>query len=330
MTNSAKPSSGIPTPKEQIIPSGSNLFKSCFLVVALLGTFYVTQRVAGQMDNVWLKWAFIAVAAVWNAMLLLGMGVLSHDAVHGVLFRTRFWNELWGGLLAAIVLIPLEANRQFHVEHHRYSHQPGLDPENAMHQTSFLFAVVLGPFVALYAQYRVLADIALRGDFVRVLKDIFFVSVALSMYFVLLPALGVSLMLTWVPTLLALPFVFSVRALADHYGIPPVVPVPKMNDASAEELESGALARQQVSGWVVLTPQWLQWLWSHVNYHEVHHKYPYLSHKYLAQAFEASRDQYPYLVVDGYWRSLFNVMKRDYYGKPEDVRPFVAVTSSAP
>jgi fatty acid desaturase len=258
-------------------------------------------------------------------MLMIGMGVLSHDAIHRVLFRSPFWNELWGGLLAAIVLIPLEANRQFHMEHHRYSHQPGLDPENPMHQTSFLSAVALGPFVALFAQYRVLVDIALRGDLARVLKDVLFVGVALSIYFLLLPALGVSLLYTWVPTLLALPLVFSVRALADHYGIPPVERASRKNEESEKELESGTQARRQVSGWVVLTPQWLQWLWSHVNYHEVHHKYPYLSHQYLPQAFEASRQQYPYLVVDGYWRSLLNVRKLDYYATQEDVRPFMTM-----
>jgi fatty acid desaturase len=244
--------------------------------------------------------------------------------VHRVLFRSRFWNELWGGLLAALVLIPLEANRQFHMEHHRYSHQPGLDPENPMHQTSFLFAVTVGPFIALFAQYRVLASIALSGDVVRVMKDVFFVGIALAFYLLLLPALGVSLPYTWGATMLALPLVFSVRALADHYGIPPVVRTSKKNEGSEEEIESGKQSRQQVSGWVVLTPQWLQWLWSHVNYHEVHHKYPYLSHKYLPQAFEASRSQYPYLVVDGYWRSLLNVRKLDYYGTQEDVRPFMA------
>jgi fatty acid desaturase len=323
-----KLNTGIPNPKEQIIPSGANLFKSLFLVFMLLGTFYATQQIAGQMDNFWIKWSFIAVVSIWNAMLLIGMGVLSHDAIHRVLFRTPFWNELWGGLLAGLVLIPIEANRQFHMEHHRYSHQPGLDPENPVHQPSFLFAVVLGPFVALFAQYQVLVSIALRGDIVRVLKDIFFVGVALSVYFLLLPALGVSLKYTWVPTLLALPFVFSVRALADHYAIPPVVVAAGKKEESEEELESGIQARQQVSGWVVLTPQWLQWLWSHVNYHEVHHKYPYLSHQYLPQAFEASRNQYPYLVVDGYWKSLLNVRKHDYYATLEDVRPFMTMQKS--
>jgi len=322
MNSATKPNAGIPNPKEQIIPSASNLFKSFFLVFMLLGTFYATQQIAGQMDNFWLKWAFIASVSVWNGMLMIGMGVLSHEAIHGVLFRSRIWNELWGGLLAALVLIPLEANRQFHIEHHRYSHQPGLDPENPMHQTSFLFAVTLGPFVALLAQYQVLVKIAMSGDLQRVLRDICYLGLALCFYLLLLPALGISLALTWGTTMLALPLVFSVRALADHYGIPPVVH-PADKNGESEEMRSGAWMRQQVSGWVVLTPQWLQWLWSHVNYHEVHHKYPYLSHKYLPQAFEASREQYPYLVVDGYWKSLLNVMKRDYYGTAEGVRPYM-------
>jgi fatty acid desaturase len=77
-----------------------------------------------------------------------------------------------------------------------------------------------------------------------------------------------------------------------------------------------------------LTPQWLQWLWSHVNYHEVHHKYPYRSHQYLAQAFEASRNRYPDLVVNGYWRSLLNVRKHNYYATQEDVRPFMTMRQS--
>lgn len=319
---------GIPSPKEQIIPSGPNLFKSSFLVLALLGTFYAIQQIAVPMENLWLKGALIAVAAIWSSMLLIGMGVLSHEAVHGVLFRSRFWNELIGGLLAGLVLIPLEANRKFHMEHHRFSHQPGLDPENPMHQTSVLFAITVGPFVALYAQYLVLVRIASGGDFVRVIKDIFFVGVALSFYLLLLPVIGISLLYTWGAAMLALPVVFSVRALADHYGIPPVVRTAKKNEDTEEEIESGATMRQQVSGWVVLTPQWLQWLWSHVNYHEVHHKYPYLSHAYLAQAFEASRGQYPYLVVDGYWKAALNAMELDYYGTPEGVRPFVATQLS--
>lgn len=322
MTHFANAHPAIPSPREQVIPSGANLFKSFFLLAGLFGGYLALQAVVAPLENLWLKWSLIALVSVWSAMLLIGMGVLSHDAVHGVLFRSRFWNELWGGLLAALVMIPLQANRQFHMEHHRYAHQPGRDPENPMHQSSFLFALTVGPFVALAAQYRVLFAMARRGEIVAVLTDVSFIGAALAIYLLLLPALGISLALTWGPTWLALPLVFSIRALADHYGIPPVI----------AEAQAGqdADARQQLSGWVVLTPQWLQWLWSHVNYHEVHHKYPYLSHQYLPQAFAESRGRYPYLVVDGYWRSLFNVMKLKYYGRPEDVRRFMTAAAPAP
>jgi fatty acid desaturase len=78
--------------------------------------------------------------------------------------------------------------------------------------------------------------------------------------------------------------------------------------------------QREVSGWVVLTAPWLEWLWSHVNYHEVHHKYPYLSHRYLPYVFAATREKHSYLVVRGYWRSLLNLRKRPYYSSPEDAR----------
>ena len=78
-----------------------------------------------------------------------------------------------------------------------------------------------------------------------------------------------------------------------------------------------------MTGWVVLTAPWLEWLWSHVNYHEVHHKYPYLSHNHLPRVFEATRAHHPYLVVHGYWRSLGLLKKRRYYASAEDVRPFL-------
>ena len=116
--------------------------------------------------------------------------------------------------------------------------------------------------------------------------------------------------------------------MSDHYGIPPLVREIKKRkdilDADEETWHADSERRQrEVSGWVVLTAPWLEWLWSHVNYHEVHHKYPYLSHRYLPQVFAATRAQHPYLVVRGYWRSLLNLRQRRYYASAEDVRPFL-------
>lgn len=331
----------IPDPKSQVIPSGYNLFKASFLIFMMLVSFYLTQRGVELLEqkamSPWIKWALIAVAAIWNGVLMLGMAALAHDAVHKVLFRSLFWNEFWGGLLSAMTLIPFHANRQFHLSHHSYAHQPGLDPENEMHHHSFNVAAAAGPFIGLYVQYRIFVLNALRARTWRMLsrtfKDLISVAAAGAIYFAMVPAMGLSLSTTVLPMLLLFPAVFTWRALSDHYGIPATVRTSQRRESITEadgEIwhQERLLQRQEVSGWVVITHPWLEWLWSHVNYHEVHHKYPYLSHQYLPQVFQATRNRYPYLVVQGYWKSMLNLRRRKYYAEPADVQQFLTQSDS--
>ena len=290
----------IPSPQEQVIPETENLLKALLLIALVAASFYAADRIAGVLETPF-KWLLVALLGIVDVVLLTGMGVLAHDGVHRVLFRAPFWNELLGGLLSALTFIPFHANRQFHLTHHSYAHQPGLDPEEAMHRHSFPFAFAAGSTIGLYEQYRLLFDNVrnLRDGrrAWRAAQDAAFFAVAAAVYFLMLPALGISLLATVLPLVLAFPLVFAFRAMSDHYGLPPV----------ARE------ANEQVTAWVVLTPRWLEWLWSHINYHDVHHRYPYLSHIYLPQVFAATRDRHPYLVVRGYWRSLLNLRKRSYY-----------------
>lgn len=286
-------SEAIPGPKEQVIPSGQNLFKALLLIAVLACSFVVADRISA--------WPIIGALGVTNVMLLTGMGVLAHDAVHRVLFRTAFWNEFWGGLLSALVLIPFQANRQVHLSHHARAHQPGLDPEEAMHRHPFVVALLIGAPIGVAINYRQFIVHLVNGRLGRTALDVLCLAVAGAIYFVLLPWLGLSLMTTIVPVLIAFPLVFAFRAMSDHYGLPAV-------QRGAEEG-----VKENVTGWVVLTPRWLEWLWSHVNYHEVHHKYPWLAHTYLPAVFAATRDKHPYAVVDGYWRSLWRHRKRSYY-----------------
>lgn len=329
-------SSTIPDPRTQVIPSGANLFKALFLVTALLVSFYATQRGVAMLDSMaaggLIKWMFIIAIALWDSLLVIGMGVMAHDAIHKVLFRSLFWNEFTGSLLSSMALLPFRSNRQFHLNHHSYSHQPGLDPENEMHNYPFPVAAVVGPIVGMYAQYRIMVKNLFRFDdrrlMLRAAKDALYLLAAGAVYFILVPALGISLWYTVVPMLLILPAPLNWRALSDHYGIPPVLREKKHALSEADEEarhQENLRLRQEVSGWVILTSPWLEWLWSHVNYHEVHHKFPYLSHQYLPQVFEATRDQYPYLVVNGYWKSLRNISQQKYYAVAADVQPFLAV-----
>jgi fatty acid desaturase len=333
----------IPAPHEQQIPAAANLAKAVLLIGLLLLSFYATARAAAALAALpvapWqvapIQWAFVLAMAVWHGMLILGMGVLAHDAVHKVLFRSAFWNELWGGLLSALTLIPFYANRQFHLTHHASAHQPGLDPENDMHHRPFWFAGTIGSLVGLKLQYAIflrnlrrVADARFRG---RVMKDAAFVTVAAGFYFWLVPRLGMPLALTVLPMMLVFPVVFAWRALSDHYAIPAIERAAARRhevlevDDEAWHRDRERRARE-VTGWVVLTHPWLEWLWSGVNYHEVHHKYPWLSHQYLKGVFEATRDRQPYLVVRGYWRSLFNLRRLRYYESPEAMRRFLTTS----
>ncbi len=150
----------IPGPKEQVLPQAENLFKAVLLLMMLFASFYLAGYLASTLGTtsgvfVLLMWPLLA---IFNVVLLTGMGILAHDVAvqHRVLFKSAFWNELWGGLLSAFALIPFNANRQFHLTHHSYAHQPDLDPENAQHEHSFIYAATVGSALALNAQYLLL------------------------------------------------------------------------------------------------------------------------------------------------------------------------------
>ena len=217
----------VPSPQDQTIPSGANLFKVLSLCALLFGSFYLTVGGATWLDAhggdaLWaaaLKWTWIGLLAVVNVVFLVGMGVLAHDAVHRVLFRVPFWNELGGSLLSAAVLIPFYANRQFHLTHHSTAHQPGRDPENVMHEHSFLIAISAGSVIALFEQYRYLFKnlrrVNGRRRTGRFLKDILSLAFAGGVYFWVVPVLlGLPLLHTVLPALAMFPLVFGWRALS--------------------------------------------------------------------------------------------------------------------
>lgn len=332
----------VPAPKDQLIPSAENLLKIVLLIAVLVASFAATSNLVDIIDRSLSNWIvawtvkgpLILAMAVINGVLVLGLAVLSHDAVHRVLFRSGFWNDLWGGVLAALALIPFYVNRQIHLTHHSYAHQPDHDPENRMHHRSFWSACTVGSLVGLQMHYdtffRNLGRIADPRYTGRILKDIVFVSIAGVFYFVLMPRLGISLAATVVPMILVFPLVFAWRAISDHYGIP-AIERERFNgpvlEVDAEAWHRDRAKRQgEVAGWVVRTSPLLEWIWSHVNYHEVHHKFPWLSHHHLPAAFEATRAVHPYMVVDGYWKSFLTLRKKKYYESPESAQVYPTVS----
>ncbi|MBO1067340.1 MULTISPECIES: fatty acid desaturase [Nostocales] len=340
----------IPKPAEQVIPQASNLFKAGLFVSLMFGSFYTAQITANQLDVYFslsqnpvylvLKWSVIILLAIFNCMLLTGIGVVAHEGIHGILVKNRFWNELLGGLLSSLVMtLPFYANRQFHLTHHRYTHQSGLDPEEALHNHSFIVAFVFGGLIALYQHYKIVAT-NLSGfgsnnwkQGLRGLKDLGFIGFSLAFYLYLLPFLGMSLWYTFVPTLLFVPLVYSYRSLCDHYAFVPALSPAELKNSEPivstdEEIQDPTYNKYQVDSWVVLTNPLMNWWWSHINYQQVHHRYPYLSHHYLPQIYEVTKHEQPYAVAKGYWRCLLYNSKLKYYSKPEEIEPFIIQPSA--
>lgn len=308
----------IPLPHEQSLPQGENAFRFLLLLSLLFASFLLADTVMHHSSlPVWTAWMAVLLLAIGNGVLLIGFGVLAHEAVHRVLFRSAFWNECIGGVAAALMLTPFCANRQFHLTHHAYAHQPELDPENRMHHRSFGQAMTVGSLMGLWLQYRIMLRNAVRKESRyrwRLLKDIACLSVA-GMVFAGFPLVfGIDWQITSALTILVFPLVFAFRALSDHYGLPAV----KRKSQQMQTVEDGVAWQRevdagQVTGWVIMTAPWLEWLWSHVNYHEVHHKYPWLAHSHLPAAYQATCNTVPYRVVRGYWQSLFQNCSRSYY-----------------
>ena len=98
-------------------------------------------------------WAVLG--SVWAVPLTLLLGYALaflfnalHETAHQTAFRRRAWNYLVGHLAGFVVLLPYEYYRSFHWDHHRYTQDPGKDPELAVPPpatTRALAWYVLGP-----------------------------------------------------------------------------------------------------------------------------------------------------------------------------------------
>jgi fatty acid desaturase len=189
--------------------------------------------------------------------------------------------------------------------------------------------------LALNEQYKLLFRNAMKSISesrfrVRVIRDFVTTGVVALVYFYLLPKSGLHFTYTVLPMILILPLVFSYRAISDHYGMPAVKrSIGGKSGVTPEEMDQWHKENRQmqdeVTGWVVLTSPFIEWVWSNVNYHEVHHKFPYLSYKYLPKAFNATSKILPYAVRKGYTASLIALRKSSYYSRPEEIEPYLSI-----
>lgn len=318
----------IPKYTEQIIPARMNLLKSLTLIGLILGIFWLSQFGGNFIDSRFsnlpsglhfaLKWTWVLSLAIMNAIVVMGLGILGHEAAHKGLFKNPFWNDFCGGIFISFLLIPFYSFKEFHLTHHRYTHIPNKDPEEPVNNHSAFFALTIGPLIGLGIHYKTLLDYLLSESSklrVQGWKDVGFMSWVLIFYFYLIPLANLSLAYTVFPLLVFLPFVFMVRNVSEHHGIP----AQTVNNSNSE---------LKVDSWMILTNPSMDWLWSNINYHQIHHRYPYLHYRYLPEVFAATKDGQPYIVIKGYWRAVIIALSKKYYGSDRNIQGFLLSQST--
>ncbi|MEZ5237625.1 MAG: fatty acid desaturase [Microthrixaceae bacterium] len=113
---------------------------------------------------------------VWPALWLLAVGaILScgamvHEAAHRHLFKGKWPNHTVGIVCSAALGAPFVAYRDTHLEHHRFTHQPGdTDPLDVLQKPyEFVLGLPVYGFVYIYNLYAIaLATLFGRGPSYR-------------------------------------------------------------------------------------------------------------------------------------------------------------------
>ena len=95
------------------------------------------------LRHLMLHWGLIFLASLYIGfqlplwgILILPQGVLLsfvfttlHETVHATPFKSNWLNTYVGRVCSIIIFLPMTWFRYFHLAHHKYTHQPGKDPE---------------------------------------------------------------------------------------------------------------------------------------------------------------------------------------------------------
>lgn len=73
----------------------------------------------------------LPVLLITQGVILVFLFTLLHETTHNTPFKSVALNRLCSWFCGFIIFLPAEWFRHFHLAHHRYTHQPGNDPELA-------------------------------------------------------------------------------------------------------------------------------------------------------------------------------------------------------
>lgn len=239
--------------------TGAVAWPTVILVALVLGAFAA---------NLWLFAA--GIAPLWAATLVYAaltytsytpLHEAAHGNIHGSHERLKWLNDLCGYLVAPLIMIPYSTHTEEHFTHHRYTNQPGKDPDyliNGMRH-GFLAFIVCG-FKFLWMQntflFRDYWATAPRRE-----RAIYFAEVTLAIgwrlaFLALVPAASTL-------ALLVAGYLAGAFFTAYWFAYRPHLPY----EESARYRNTNSL----------IMPVWMkpiEWFWFGQNLHSIHHAFP--------------------------------------------------------
>ena len=231
-------------------------------------------------------WAAALVSAPIVAVLMFRNFSLMHDAVHGAVSRPRWINGIVGLWCGSIALLPFEAWKKVHIQHHTWAGNIDQDPvmlivkaypkwPEWLRATLDVFWKSWIPLVALL-QYGVFWLSSIRQS----LKGPLSATTALSL---VVPPLFWCGILSMLPTIFVfaglVPGVALYLLMAEVVNLPHHLELPQYHGETKLPLwEQHRIAR------TCLYPKWFsENVVLNFNYHLEHHLYPSLSWYHLAR-----------------------------------------------
>jgi fatty acid desaturase len=202
---------------------------------------------------------------------LLGLGILMHDAVHGLLHPNKQVNEILGDVLCSWPLwISLRSYRQKHLAHHRWVNTQK-DPDYiGKTDSNWNFPMPLGKFarimliqltgLGVFESFRVMSNTTLKEG--KEPSPRWYKAVRFGFYFTVIGAfvaagLWKEMLLYWlVPFFTWTQFANRLRRVAEHSAV--------------EGMEKEFQTRTTIHGWIArlfLAP-------NNIGYHNEHHLLP--------------------------------------------------------
>ncbi len=214
----------------------------------------------------WGTWFFLPVFCIQGVLLAcLYAGV--HELSHYTVFKTSALNAFFGHLFGFIILVPRDADRFEHFEHHRHTQNPQLDAEIVGRKPFTFGSYLLYWFGLTYWKDR-LAEVIINASGrapapylpPRMQRHVIWEARLYLLGYAAVAGVSIhfgsfAILKLWIGPLMAMKFFHQMQNIIEHTGMPFVEDIRR----NTRTVRTNVLMR------------WLNW---NMQYHTAHHLHP--------------------------------------------------------